>query len=405
MQHLRCCLLFVSNAHLKTFILLKKLEFKTLSMDYNFNLKHETQKKFKMSQFLQPSGFERCFSTSSKINMAPCGAGNLAVNPLKLVNIFSGLHSHNPNNLHHNLPEHSKMQSGPFSSSAGVSVSCFVSGFVSPESQTQSSSKYCNGILLDVLLNEITLEKAAPSPNFMNKSCPGSMKTDVSFKRTYAEVTKEKPKPARIRNTTTTLKSNRSIDNFTKLQCNSNGHMFPLKEDKLKKKAMDVTKPCRELFYKPRQHSCSSSSDSSLESDKRKSRTSSECSVDSDDSYIVFENDDEATVFDIAEEDASSDGSDEVEDRIPKTLGATPVVEPVLSKKCTKKVTFKADEDLVTVHLVESDDDTRAGPWEEYARDRVRFHNRIQGLSTVISPVLSTTHRENVYRKRFMTHS
>lgn len=43
----------------------------------------------------------------------------------------------------------------------------------------------------------------------------------------------------------------------------------------------------------------------------------------------------------------------------------------------------------------------RRGPWEEYARDRVRFSHRIATIEPVISSVLQVDHREKVYQKLY----
>ena len=55
----------------------------------------------------------------------------------------------------------------------------------------------------------------------------------------------------------------------------------------------------------------------------------------------------------------------------------------------SRKVCFKEDRDLVEVHyLPEWDSECRRGPWEEYARDRERFHKRIEETSVKIEPCL-----------------
>ncbi|KAG7169891.1 phosphatase 1 regulatory subunit 15A-like [Homarus americanus] len=43
---------------------------------------------------------------------------------------------------------------------------------------------------------------------------------------------------------------------------------------------------------------------------------------------------------------------------------------------------------------------SRMGPWEMYARDRMRFSHRIAALESVISPVLQADHREAFYQKQ-----
>lgn len=39
----------------------------------------------------------------------------------------------------------------------------------------------------------------------------------------------------------------------------------------------------------------------------------------------------------------------------------------------------------------------RIGPWEQVARDRVRFQRRIQNCEKIIAKVLHPLHREKVY--------
>lgn len=43
----------------------------------------------------------------------------------------------------------------------------------------------------------------------------------------------------------------------------------------------------------------------------------------------------------------------------------------------------------------------RQGPWEEMARDRDRFKQRINCIATVLNPILTNQHRYNVWEKRF----
>lgn len=43
---------------------------------------------------------------------------------------------------------------------------------------------------------------------------------------------------------------------------------------------------------------------------------------------------------------------------------------------------------------------SRKGFWEEAARDRARFRNRIKNLEEVISPVLMAEHRAIIIQKR-----
>lgn len=43
----------------------------------------------------------------------------------------------------------------------------------------------------------------------------------------------------------------------------------------------------------------------------------------------------------------------------------------------------------------------RKGPWEEIARDRERFRNRINSIGHVINPILNAEHRQSIRQIRF----
>ncbi|KAK6190162.1 hypothetical protein SNE40_002088 [Patella caerulea] len=72
------------------------------------------------------------------------------------------------------------------------------------------------------------------------------------------------------------------------------------------------------------------------------------------------------------------------------------------NKSKTKKVHFADEDKLVTVHRMYAWSFAyracRRGPWEEYARDRERFHRRIQDVETIISPILKISHRFQIYK-------
>uniref|UniRef100_T1JNK2 Protein DP71L n=1 Tax=Strigamia maritima TaxID=126957 RepID=T1JNK2_STRMM len=72
-------------------------------------------------------------------------------------------------------------------------------------------------------------------------------------------------------------------------------------------------------------------------------------------------------------------------------------------ESCSEKKKVHFASDLVEVHslAIEDDEDSRKGPWEEYARDRERFTKKIEDLDTIISPVLSATHRAKIYKKLY----
>lgn len=134
----------------------------------------------------------------------------------------------------------------------------------------------------------------------------------------------------------------------------------------------------------------------------RNNRTISECSVDSEDSYVVFQNDEDAICDSVSDDECLSDDLDEVDNQKVFTCSDSSL-NPVIK---SKKVSFKPDENLVEIHTIVAWNyahrAARIGPWETYARDRVRFENRIQQISKVLSPILEASHRAAVYQERFM---
>ncbi|XP_014284566.1 uncharacterized protein PPP1R15 [Halyomorpha halys] len=134
----------------------------------------------------------------------------------------------------------------------------------------------------------------------------------------------------------------------------------------------------------------------------RINRTVSECSVDSEDSFVVFQNDEDPNCDSVSDEECLSDDLDEVDNQklfSCSNLALSPV-------KKNKKVSFKPDEKLVEIHTIVTWNyahrAARVGPWETYARDRARFENRIQQVSKVLSPILEASHRAAVFQERFM---
>lgn len=45
----------------------------------------------------------------------------------------------------------------------------------------------------------------------------------------------------------------------------------------------------------------------------------------------------------------------------------------------------------------------RLGPWEEMARDRERFKDRIYSIGRILEPVLSSHVRNKIWNERFAT--
>jgi len=46
----------------------------------------------------------------------------------------------------------------------------------------------------------------------------------------------------------------------------------------------------------------------------------------------------------------------------------------------------------LTIHYLEYENEIR-GPWEDMARDRARFHRRIDSLLSILDKILSPKHR------------
>ncbi|XP_046979139.1 uncharacterized protein LOC124544594 isoform X1 [Schistocerca americana] len=73
------------------------------------------------------------------------------------------------------------------------------------------------------------------------------------------------------------------------------------------------------------------------------------------------------------------------------------------AEKESDKVQFAKTPELKTVHKIIAWDfayrAARVGPWELIARDRIRFHRRIEHMSRILSPVLQNQHRRNIWEK------
>ncbi|BES87221.1 Protein phosphatase 1 regulatory subunit 15A [Nesidiocoris tenuis] len=181
-------------------------------------------------------------------------------------------------------------------------------------------------------------------------------------------------------------------------------------------------------------------------------RSVSECSVESDDSFIVFDyvqddpepvpggtksRDSSAPYFELSIQ-VSEDSGDEADSDVDldevdhyilfsRNTDAFPP-EPYLSRcdeanikwnsfygkntakdidanRLPKKVKFAQDKELIKIRRLVAWDfahrAARVGPWEMYYRDSVRFKNRIANYSTLLSPILEASHRARIYSERF----
>lgn len=115
-----------------------------------------------------------------------------------------------------------------------------------------------------------------------------------------------------------------------------------------------------------------------------RTRLISEASLESEDSFIVFDTGSESD-FDCFDDSDTSDSESETEDETPG-----------------HKVRFNLNP---TVHnMIKWDFAYRAarhGPWEEMARDRERFRDRITCIGRVLQPVLASDFRTEIWKKRF----
>lgn len=193
----------------------------------------------------------------------------------------------------------------------------------------------------------------------------------------------------------------------------------------------------------PRENKSEKDHSSKMEDVNERCRYLSECSVDSDDSFVVFDaggynetecadflvNDENCNESDSGEDDDDdsvgtddsfpSDEDDEcvlaeencelitkkIEDVNARWCEQSDDPKPKIVNKAKKKVRFAEGKLLTCFHLMIAWDfalrSARIGPWETLARDTVRFQNRISRTAAVLDPVLQPCHRERIYKERF----
>ncbi|KAH8322540.1 hypothetical protein KR074_003108 [Drosophila pseudoananassae] len=139
-------------------------------------------------------------------------------------------------------------------------------------------------------------------------------------------------------------------------------------------------------------------------------RSISECS---EDSFICFEDDDDENDEDDDDEAGEDDGDDDDDDDSSVQFTACcddddpAVIDPCEcpkndSSSAAKKVRFNLKPE---VHVMLAWDfayrAARKSEWQLIARDRDRFQKRIKCVAPILNPILSPTHRDNVYKARF----
>ncbi|KAK0085897.1 hypothetical protein PV326_005754 [Microctonus aethiopoides] len=121
---------------------------------------------------------------------------------------------------------------------------------------------------------------------------------------------------------------------------------------------------------------------------------SSDSSIDSEDSFsIVFQDKSESECNTDCDTESSctesetdkSDESDESDDDFNHKVRFTS--KPTIYKMIKWDFAYRA---------------ARKGPWEEAARDRERFNNRINCVGEILDPILLASHREKIYQNRLM---
>uniref|UniRef100_A0A1B6MLH5 Uncharacterized protein n=1 Tax=Graphocephala atropunctata TaxID=36148 RepID=A0A1B6MLH5_9HEMI len=141
-----------------------------------------------------------------------------------------------------------------------------------------------------------------------------------------------------------------------------------------------------------------------------RNRFVSECSADSEDSFIVFEycEDDHSVDEDSCCSDDEGIPDSHSNEESHSDFGSLPPRNFSFTKKCnprTKKVRFAKGKELTQIHRMVTWDfayrSARKGPWETLALDSQRFKSRVAGTEEILAPILDPQHRAAVYRLRF----
>lgn len=139
-------------------------------------------------------------------------------------------------------------------------------------------------------------------------------------------------------------------------------------------------------------------------------RLISECSVDSNDTdFVVFEGTTTCILADdddwLDDSDLDCDDDDPVDERLDEAnekwdsyYGDTPV--PTHETCTPSKVHFNDKPSVRVMHMWDfAHRAARVGPWEEAARDRSRFKDRIRRTEEILAPALDKHHRLKVWQR------
>lgn len=133
-------------------------------------------------------------------------------------------------------------------------------------------------------------------------------------------------------------------------------------------------------------------------------RLSSDCQ--SEDSFVVFANDEDDLESDCFTEDEDSDDTDAEDESSGEMCHDMAHMNNFVDSQIKKKkVSFETRDKLCVVHPMVSWSfayrSARKGHWEELGRDRTRFSDRITNIAPIISRILNLDHRDTIYHQRF----